>query len=91
MATIARAEVLQEMEVRETSTQQLKPFSISFYKENGELVFLPRAIQCGLRFNMKEHRKRGVVQVDKNGKRIGHVYPVCIDNIREFNNQQVKI
>lgn len=91
MATITRAEALNEMEVKETATQKQKVFSISFYKENGEIVFLPRAISCGLRINMKQHRKRGVIAVDEKGKRFGHVYSVCIDNMREFNGLQVKI
>ena len=91
METITRAEVLQEMEVKETSNQNRKVFAISFYKENGEIVFLPRAIATGLRMNMKANRKRGVVAVDNNGKRFGHVYPVSIDNIREFNGKRVKI
>lgn len=91
METITRAEALHEMEVKETSKQKRKVFSISFYKNNGEIVFLPRAITSGLRMNMKENRKRGVIAVDKEGKRFGHVYPVCIDNIREFNGKRIKI
>jgi hypothetical protein len=91
MATITRAEVLQAMELKETATQKVMPFAISFYKADGTLVFLPRAIQCGLRMDMHKNRKRGVMAVDADGKRFGHPYPICIDNIREFNGQQVKI
>ena len=91
METITRAEVLHEMEVKETATQKHKVFSISFYKKDGELVFLPRAVVCGLCMNMHENRMRGVIAIDKEGKHFGHVYPVCIDNIREFNGKRVKI
>jgi predicted metal-dependent enzyme (double-stranded beta helix superfamily) len=91
METITRAEVLQELEIKETATQKLKVFAISFYKKDGELVFLPRAASCGLAMNMHKHRMRGIIAIDTEGNRYGHVYPVCIDNIREFNAKQVKI
>lgn len=88
---IRRADVLSEMEVHESVNSQRVYFSIQFYKANGELVTLTRAHSCGLRANMKNNRCRGVQQVDKNGHAVGHIYPVCIDNIREFNGQRVKI
>ena len=91
MTTITRAEVLHEMEFKETVTLKQNVFSISFYKKDGELVFLPRAVASGLRMNMKQNRMRGVSAIDQEGKKYGHVYPVCIDNIREFNNKRVKI
>jgi len=91
METITRAEVLSEIEVKETASQKQKVFAISFYKKNGELVFLPRAVACGLSMNMYKNRMRGIIAVDSNGFKYGHVYPVCIDNIREFNNKKVKI
>lgn len=76
------------MELKETQGIR-NTFSIQFYKKNGELVFFPNACTAGLRFNMSENRMRGVQQLDNNGNKIGHVVPVCIDNIREFNHQQV--
>jgi len=91
METITRAEVLSEIELKETAAQKQKVFSISFYKKNGELVFLPRAVACGLSMNMHKNRMRGVIAIDTDGNRYGHAYPVCIDNIREFNGKQVKI
>jgi len=66
-------------------------FAIQFYKKNGELVTLSRARSCGLRMNMTDNRTRGVQQVDDHGNAVGHIYPVCIDNIRTFNNIRVKI
>lgn len=89
--TITRADVLAEMEIRETADKRHHYFAIQFYKKNGELVTLPRARSCGLRMDMTENRVRGVQQVDEFGNTVGHIYPVCIDNIRTFNNVRVKI
>lgn len=89
--TITRADVLSAMEIKETATGKPRYFAIQFYKKNGELVTLPRARSCGLRMNMTGHRTRGVQQVDEFGNSVGHIYPVCIDNIRTFNNLRVKI
>ena len=89
--SIRRTDVLSEMEIRETATGKPRYFAIQFYKKNGELVTLPRARSCGLRMNMSDNRTRGVQQVDDHGNAIGHIYPVCIDNIRTFNNLRVKI
>ena len=89
--TITRADVLSEMEVRETAGQRPRHFAIQFYKKNGELVTLTRARSCGLRMNMTDNRTRGVQQVDDHGNAVGHIYPVRIDNIRTFNGLRVKI
>lgn len=88
IAKITRTDALRIMEMREAQGIR-NTFSIQFYKKNGELVFFPTACSAGLRFNMHENRMRGVQQLDRNGKKIGHVTPVCIDNIRMFNHQQV--
>lgn len=88
--TIKRADVLTIMELAGRSGSQ-SYFSIQFYKNNGELVSLQRARTCGLKMNMKDHRKRGVQMVDDHGNAVGHIYPVCIDNIRLFNNIRVII
>ena len=79
------------LEIRETADKRHRYFAIQFYKKNGELVTLPRARSCGLRMNMTDNRTRGVQQVDEFGNSVGHIYPVCIDNIRTFNNVRVKI
>lgn len=89
--TIKRTDVLTDMEIQETSMGKRKYFSIQFYKKNGEVVMLPRARTCGLRMNMTSNRVRGVQMVDDQGNAVGHVYPVCIDNIREYNGIRVKI
>jgi len=91
MSAIPRVQVLQEMEVRETPDKKRLFYSIQFYKADGEVVTAPRAHTCGLPYDMKSKRKRGVQPVDMEGNKSGHVYPVCIDNIREFNGVAVKI
>lgn len=89
MANIRRYEVLREMDVHETSSHAAKSFSIQFYKKDGELVYVNRGVSKGLRMNMKTNRMRGVQPVNEKGESVGHVYPVCIDNIREFNGKRV--
>ena len=89
--SIRRTDVLAQMEIRETASGKPLYFAIQFYKQNGEVVTLTRARSCGLRMNMTDNRSRGVQQVDDHGNAVGHIYPVCIDNIRTFNNLRVKI
>ena len=79
------------MENKETRGFSPSTFSIQFYKKNGELVCLHRAKSAGLRSDMKKNRQRGVQAVDNKGNNIGHIYPVCIDNIRVFNGKRVYI
>ena len=89
--TIKRARALKEMENRETTKGKPNYFSIQFYKKDGELVCINRAQVTGLRVNMTTNRMRGIRAFDTDGKPIGHIYPVSIDNIRTFNHQQVII
>ena len=79
------------METREKSTGRASHFSVQFYLKNGEMVSLPRAVVRGLRADMKSNRLRGIQPVDSKGEPIGHIYPVSIDNLREFNGKQVVI
>lgn len=90
-AKILRAQVLREMEIKENPDGKQRTFSIKFIKKDGEIVFLPRAVASGLRFNMKTNRFRGVRPVDAELNPTGHVYPVHIDNILKFNEQTVKL
>jgi len=66
-------------------------YSIKFIKANGEIVYLPKAISCGLRANMKANRLRGVMPVNKKAEQTEHIYPVNIDSIIEFNGLKVAI
>ena len=58
-------------------------------KKDGELVFIPAAVACGLTCNLKENSLRGVMPVDDQGNRSGHPYPVSIDAITEWNGKQI--
>jgi hypothetical protein len=89
--SIKRRDAIAEMDHEESRSHKTKYFSIQFYKFNGELVQLIRAKKTGLRANMNKERLRGVQAVDSNGNNMGHIYPVCIDNIRVFNGKKVYI
>jgi len=86
---IRRNDALREYDIKETPQGRQVTFSIKFLKKNGELVFLPRAVASGLSVNMKKNRLRGVVAVDDHGDMIGHIYPVNIDFILEWNGKQI--
>lgn len=91
MSTIRRNLVLKELEIKDFPNGKQHFFSIKFCKKDGEIVFIPRATSTGLPFNIKTNRMRGVVPVDDNGDKIGHVYPVNIDLILEYNKIKVKL
>lgn len=92
MATIIKRNlVLKELELKETPEGKPVCFSIKFIKTNGEIVYLPKAVSCGLRMNLKENRMRGVLPVDEHFNKAGHIYPVHIDSIIEFNNWRVSV
>jgi hypothetical protein len=87
--TIRRNIALREFDIKETPSGKQVIFSIRFIKKNGESVFLPRAVASGLSYDLKKNRLRGVVAVDAKGNKIGHVYPVNIDLITEWNSQTI--
>lgn len=87
--SIRRNYALREYDIKETPQGRQVVFSIKFLKKNGELVFLPKAVATGLSMNMKENRMRGVVAIDAEGDKIGHIYPVNIDLILEWNGKQI--
>ena len=89
--TIRRNLAIKELDSRETPDGKPICFSIKFVKKNGELVFIPRAISSGLKMNMTENRMRGVMPVDAQGRSIGHVTPVHIDSLIEWNGKLVKM
>ncbi len=86
---IRRADFLREYDIKETKAGKPATFSIKFVSKSGELIFLPRAIACGLKYNLSINRHRGVMPVDVHGEKIGHVYPVLIDNVIEWNSNRV--
>ncbi len=88
-ATIRRNLMLREYDVKENGLGQQTTFSIKFIKSNGELVFFPKAVACGLTANMSSNRIRGILSVDAKGDKIGHPTPVSIDAIIEWNSKEV--
>jgi hypothetical protein len=88
-STIRRGSVLKQLDIKETRSGKPATFSISFCTSKGERVFLPRAMSVGLPWNLKNNRQRGILPVDQDFNKTGHVYPVSIDLILEFNNQEV--
>jgi hypothetical protein len=88
---IYRNVALKEYDVKETPDGKPITFSIKFVKKNGELVFIPRAVAAGLRFNVKDNRMRGVLPVDMNNEPSGHVTPVHIDGLIEWNGKKIKM
>lgn len=89
--TIRRNLVLKELEIKETPEGKQIVVSIKFVKKDGELVFMPRAVATGLKMNMKGNRMRGVVPVDSQGNACGHVTPVSIDSLIEYNGIKIKM
>lgn len=87
--TIRRRTVLQEIDIKTTPNGKQVVFSIQFDKKNGERVYFPRAVACGLKMNMKNNRTRGVILTDEFGNRIGHPTPVGIDRIIRYNGMEV--
>lgn len=87
--TIRRNMVLNELDIKELPDGGSRVFSIRFIKVDGESVFLHRAVATGLKANMGTNRLRAVLPVDKNNDAAGHVYPVRIDNIIEYNGWRV--
>lgn len=88
---IRRNIALKEYEIKETPEGEQITFSIKFVKRSGELVFYPMAVAAGLRFNMKDNRMRGVLPVDQDKRASGHVTPVHIDGIVEWNGHKIKL
>jgi len=89
--TIRRNLALKEYEIKETHEGKQFTFSIKFVKKNGELVIIPRAVASGLPFNGKDNLMRGVLPVDNNYDASGHVTPVHIDGIIEWNGKKIKL
>jgi hypothetical protein len=89
--TIRRNLALKEYEIKETPDAKQITFSIKIVKKNGELVFIPRAVAAGLPFNGKDYRMRGVLPIDNDNNATGHVTPVHIDGIIEWNGKKIKL
>lgn len=86
---IRRNLMLKEYDIKQTPAGKQTVFSIKFIKTNGEIVFMPRAVACGLTANMSKNSIRGVVPIDAQGNKTSHPTPVSIDAIMEWNGMEV--
>ena len=86
---IRRNLMLKSLDVKSNPNGSQVVFSMVFLKKNGERVFLPRAVYCGLAYSLSAHRMRGVMPADIHGDKSGHVYPISIDHILEYNSMEV--
>ena len=86
---IRRNLMLREYDIKENPQGKQTVFSIKFVKTNGEIVFMPRAVACGLTANMSKNSIRGVMPIDLQGNKTGHPTPVSIDAIIEWNGMEV--
>ena len=86
---IRRADALREYDIKENAAGRRITFSIKFSLKDGTFVFLPRAIATGLPWNVAKNRQRGVLPVDAKLESTGHIYPVGIDNLIEWNGKKV--
>ena len=89
--TIRRNLALKELEIKDTPNGKQTIFSIRFVKKNGEVVFIPRAVAAGLPFNGKDNRMRSVLPVDGDNNGSGHVTPVHVDGIIEWNGKKIRM
>ena len=89
--SIRRNLALKEYELKETPEGKQVTFSIRFVKKNGVLVIMPRAVAAGLQFNEKDNRMRDVLPVDSDNNTSGHVTPVHIDGMIEWNGKKIKL
>lgn len=89
--TIRRNLVLKQIDAAEDPFGRKITFAIRFTKKDGELVFMPKAQSCGLKFSMKDNHMRGIQAIDDKGAPIGHPTPVHIDALIEFNGLKVRM
>ena len=84
-----RHEVLSALDFKETPDGKPVVFSIKFRTKKGECIFMPAAIACGLKMDMKKNRMRGVQPVGRDLQPVSHPTPMSIDRIIEFNGVNV--
>jgi len=72
---ISRNLALKEFELKDAPNGKQVAFSIKFVKKNGVLVFIPRAVAAGLRFNLRDNCMRGILPEDTDNNASGHVTP----------------
>lgn len=88
---IRRNLVLKQIDASEDPFGRKLTFSLKFVKKDGELVYMPKAQSCGLKFSMKNNHMRGIQPVDDQGNPAGHPTPVHIDGLIEFNGMTIRM
>ncbi len=88
---IRRNLMLKEMDIRWLPNGKRNIISIKFVDKEGNLRYIPQAYVCGLPYNVKETRQRGIQPCDCKGNKEGHVYPAGIDSILMYNNMEVML
>lgn len=78
---------LADMDERIMTDGRLKIFAIGFVTKTGTYIYLQRAIACNVRQNMKRFDFKGVVEIDEEGREVGHRYPVYIHAILYYKSQ----
>ncbi len=86
---IRRNLMLKEIDIKWLPNGTRYIFSIKFISKRGRIYFFPHAYACGLPYDLKEARQRGIQPCDEKGNAINHVYPVGIDTIIMFNQLEV--
>lgn len=82
--------MLADMDIRFLPDGKRRIFSVKFVTKAGKLYFIPQCYCCGSgKMDMKGYRLRGIQPCDCKGTPEGHIYPVNIDNILEYNNMKV--
>lgn len=84
--TMYATTMLADLDIRTDRFGKRRIFSIKFTTKEGKLYFLPTAYVTGCKgMDMKRLRFRGVQPCDCKGNPEGHVIPVKITNIIEYN------
>lgn len=81
--------MLQQMDIRRKENGDRILFSVKFVTQGGDLHYFPLAYVCGLPWDVKASRMRGIQPCDKYGNATDHVYPVGIDNFLMYNSMHV--
>lgn len=78
------------MDIRFNPDGKRRIISLKFVTKEGKLYFIPQCYCCGAgKMHMKDYRVRGIQPCDCNGVPDGHIYPVSIDNVLEYNRMKV--
>jgi hypothetical protein len=82
--------MLADLDIRTDRYGHRRVFSVKLVTTTGKLYYLPQAYSCGCKgMDMKACRFRGVQPCDCKSNPEGHVIPVKITNIIEYNGHKI--